>query len=215
MTSSTIIGQVITPLGLARRTRLVQPPAQRIGVSFAYRLPPPVLRHRCFALDALNMRRIQESWIPLDLEHVDTDTIGRVQSLELAPNGSLWMTGIAYGTLPDGPLYLSPQSTQRPDGSDLTLDGVALTRHPAQIELEPVLVLPGTLDRRRDWQLHERHAGIAERAALAVKQRKHDDPLLVVDTDAARADTREARELERMSGGQLRHGQPGRVLRVY
>jgi hypothetical protein len=207
----TILGMLVTPLGLARRTRLVQPPAQRIGVSFAYRLPPPELRHRCFALDAVNMRRIQESWIPLDLEHVDTDTIGRAQHLEIAPNGSLWMAGIAYGELPDEELYLSPACTQRPDGSDLTLDAVALTRHPAQIGMEPVLVLDGTLDRRRDWRLSDRHAGLVERAAIAVKQRTSDQPIVVHDPDADRA---EARELERMSDGPLWKRPGGRILRV-
>ena len=217
MTTRTMIGMLIGPHGgMARQARLVQPELRRIG-PHGYVKPPPELRRTVFALDALRMRSVQREVIRINVDHDHALIVGQVQHVELAANESAWMVGVVHGGLPDGPLYLSPESDSRRDGSDLVVNAVAVCRDPAQICLEPVLVLDGGLERRRDWRLSGRHAAIAERAATIVKRRKYGDPLVVVDTDDARAEAREVRELElemRMSGGPLWHGSAGRVISV-
>jgi hypothetical protein len=180
----TVIGQVITRDGLARSTSLVQPPIRRVGAGFAYEWPPPELRTRVFRIDAQHMRRTQAPWIGVDLDHDHDLTVGHVEHLELAVNGSLWMAAVIHTQLPDGDLYLSPESTQlRDDDSDLVLDGVAVCRDPAQICMEPITICDGPLAQHRDWRLPNRHATLAERAHATAQRRGYGSPIIVHGID--------------------------------
>jgi hypothetical protein len=77
--------------------------------------------------------------------------------LELPPAGSLYAVGTLFGEPPEGAVYFSPEWTERRDGTDVLLDGIALTDQPAQICLTEVAVYPGDLRAWKDWPVPERH----------------------------------------------------------
>jgi hypothetical protein len=137
----TIIGMVVTRDGHARQTYLHQPEPRRVGLSLAYELPPPETRRRHFTIAALEVRTVQRSWLGISLGHDHGRIIGSVAHLELAPDGSLWMVAEVHGATPEGPVYCSPESTARRDGTDVELDGIALTDNPAQILMEAGVLL--------------------------------------------------------------------------
>jgi hypothetical protein len=219
MTSTTIVGVLVTADGMASQRYLHQPEPERVGFSLAYRLPPSVMRTRSFAVDALQVRTVQRSFVAVDIEHIPGSAVGQCEHLELRQDGSLWATLTVYGQLPESPLFLSPEIRTRSDGTDLRVERVALTGRPAQVCMQPVRVFPG-LDRHRDWQAqvppHLRD--MVTRARDVARRRRSDEPLVVFDADVRRGDRREAAEvglLERRAGGELWRSAPhAGVLRV-
>jgi hypothetical protein len=85
--TNVVIGQVITADGMARQSYLHTPPLQRAGeFSIAGVQPPPVPRTRYFALNALETRTVQRSYIPIDINH--DEVVGHVEHLEPCGDGA-------------------------------------------------------------------------------------------------------------------------------
>lgn len=213
----TVFGPLVTADGHARQNYWHQPEPERVG-PLAYRQRPAELRGRHFAIRALEVRAVQRSWIGVNLRHDHDRTIGCVAHLELARDGSLWAVAEVHGAVPEGPVYFSPEWSERRDGRDVLLDGAAITPSPAQILLEPLTVLDGELGEHRHWRLPERHAAMVERAAKAKRGRRGwDDPLVVFDADPDRAERRahaSAMSMRRGVGPIERSAHHGRILNV-
>jgi hypothetical protein len=118
------------------------------------------------------------------------------------------------------------------DRTDIVLEGLALVRKPGGVNLDPLTILPGDLDRstiENKW--HHLPAPARERLHRAAEQLRHrDHGLTVIDNTpralelrslaGRRADTLTAAERELVESqherpaGKLRHSAPGRILRV-
>jgi len=214
----TVAGCVADELGLAFTVEAVD--SSHPGRSFD-------VRRRARAYPAGEYLRAQPSTIPVDVNH-EGPVIGQVAYLERNGSGRLHAVAeIDASGLDDGPWYYSP-FIEHVEGRDIVLQALSVTRTPASIALPPISAFPARLPDAGAYR--GIHQDLVKRAAAYDRRRRSGEPHLIVDPD------REAR-LNRLVGRRLddptaaleyrmlveedtarrrpiRHGPPGRVLRV-
>jgi hypothetical protein len=103
-------------------------------------------RRRSFAAPADGYRDQQPSRIGVDIEHVGS-IIGEVVHLE-RDQGGLWAVCESHVDAlldVDRPVYFSVEIDAARDGTDIVLEALTLTEHPATVGQLPVAFIPGEL----------------------------------------------------------------------
>jgi len=150
-------------------------------------------RMQAWSSSALELRQQQPPTIPLNVHHRRELTIGEIVSLYRDVDGRAWAVGLADdvdGLLKvDQPLYYSAETSCRPDGTDIVIEGCALTTQPAQLGLTPLMLLAGDLSSPNDrarWVHPQVSAKMRERLEEAAEEmrgraKRPISPILVHD----------------------------------
>lgn len=209
----TLIGQVITDDGMARRTSWHQPEPEQIG-PLCYRARPVELRTEHFTINRHAVRRTQPSWLGVTLDHGD-DCVGHAEHLEQQHDG-LWLVAEVHGDVPPELCFLSPEWTARRDGTDVELRGAALCSNPAQICMRPIILLAGRLNAVDTRGLPDRHAAMIQRARDSAAHRRYGERLVVHAADSDRLLDRHAPRFDERPAGPMRHSTPiaGSILSI-
>jgi hypothetical protein len=162
--------------------------------------------------------------IPVDVDH-QFGVIGEVVSLFRTRNHDVWATSVCDP--PDwllrGPVYYSPSTTMKRDGSDIEIVALAVTTLPATIGLKgkPLLVFDGDVSDAGQWFVNgKRPAGVVGEVVRDAREqwrKRHSRRATPVSGDNVDDDYPWG---ERLRGdepptGKLRRSAPGRVLAVY
>ena len=114
------------------------------------------MRTRSWAVSGLETRSTQANRIPVNVGHDDDKELGEVLSLHRTSQGVVWALAVCdagnanrllgYG----GPLYFSPKTWRnRDDGTDITIEHVAVTERPATVCIPPLELYVGGIDEGR------------------------------------------------------------------
>lgn len=179
--STVVIGQVLDELGLASQVEQTLVPHRVHGFDVR-------TRRKAWATPCDNVRRYQPSRIPILNDHDHGSPLGEVRHLELRGR-HLWAVGVidvAFEIDQLPPLWFSPRTHSRRDGTDVVIEHLGVVAATAQVGTAPIRFLPGRLDRpeeRRRWRLGDSaEALILERAAdTARRRRDRNAPIAVHD----------------------------------
>lgn len=179
---NTVVGVVFDELGHGMR--------RRFSADAADFWNP--IRRDTWATPASEVRSLQSTRIPVNVEHRASRTVGEAIYLERSQRGLVAVAHVDDSLDPYGELYWSAETVHNRHGdADVELTALGIVESTAQIGLRPLRVLHGALDYRgaaERWTLEPSERALLERATVAHLQRRAGEPLLVVDAAAQRSD---------------------------
>jgi hypothetical protein len=160
------------------------------------------------------LRSRQEDLIPLTLDH--TELAGRVLTLTRVKGGAVYAIAVAEGCdallEAEAPIFFSPGTDTRADGTDGIVLDLALVSRTARVGARPVLVKAGDIRKSGDrcrWRLNGLAAELVPRAASEIRCRPRGGPIHIRDLEMEKALERENRRRPSYIP-QLTRSSPGR-----
>jgi hypothetical protein len=147
-------------------------------------------------INVAELRSRQEGPIALTLDH--SENVGQVLTLTRVKGGAVYAIAVSEGCdallETDAPIYFSPKTDTRIDGSDGRFVELALTFQTARVAPKPVVVKAGDIrepsDRNR-WALRGLVAELVPRAVDEIRCRPKDGPIHIHDLELEKAIERE------------------------
>jgi hypothetical protein len=140
-------------------------------------------------VNVAELRSKQEDLIPLTADH--TEIIGRVLTLTRVKGGAVWAVAVGADRCDpllevDEPIYFSPGTSTRADGTDGIILELALVSRTARVGAQPVLVKPGDVRKPSDrgrWSLRGLAYELVPRAAEEIRCRPKGGPFHIRDLE--------------------------------
>jgi hypothetical protein len=149
-------------------------------------------------IQTAELRSRQEQPVALTLDH--TELAGRVLTLTRVKGGAVWGIAVAEGCdvllEATDPIYFSPGTSTRADGSDGIILELALVSRTARVAARPVVIKAGDIRKPNDrgrWRLNGLAAELVPRAADELRCRPKDAPIHIRDLEAEKQRERDNR----------------------